>query len=300
MSLAERFTGLLRRGVEQFDGKDEREFLPAALEILETPPSPASRFMAMAIGIFFLVAVVWAFVGKVDVLATATGRLVPAGKVKVIQPLDPGLVRAIAVQDGDHVRAGQVLIELDPTQVGADRDRLARDLATTSLEVARLTALKPLVERGGAPGPLIPPRRRHRRRHRPGARRPRAPRSTSRPPSSPPSISRSPRSAPRRARWSPPSPRPTPACRCSSQKARLHQQLHDEGFGTSFAYLDAQQQLSDARNDLKVDAERGGPGARRRRRPAAPARPGRSASSPPKCSPIWPRRWKSRTSSTRS
>jgi hemolysin D len=57
------FTSILRRGVERSDKKDGREFLPAALEILETPPSPAGRGVAIAIGLFFLLAVAWAFLG---------------------------------------------------------------------------------------------------------------------------------------------------------------------------------------------------------------------------------------------
>ena len=62
-------------------------------------------------------------------------------------------MRAIHVQDGDHVRAGQLLIDLDPTSAGADRDRLAQDLAQTQLEVARLSALKRMAESGGRPAP---------------------------------------------------------------------------------------------------------------------------------------------------
>src|SRR5665213_4106684 len=151
------FTNFLRGGVSRFDRPDEREFLPAALEILETPPSPAGRALAFIIGAFFIIAVAWAFLGKVDVLATAPGRLLPTGKIKVIQPLDPGVVRAILVSDGDHVRAGQVLIELDPTATGADRDRLAHDLAAARLDVARLTALKRTAETGGAAAPFVAP-----------------------------------------------------------------------------------------------------------------------------------------------
>lgn len=255
MSLADRFTGLLRHGVRSFDGKDEREFLPAALEILETPPSPAGRFLAMAIGSFFLIAVLWSFIGKVDVLATATGRLVPAGKVKVIQPLDPGLVRAIAVQDGDRVRAGQLLIELDPTQVGADRDRLARDLATTSLDVARLTALKPTAEHGAPAAPLIPPA---------GAApddiaQARAALAAQVDEQAAKLAALEQQIAEKRAEEGEAAAsiaKTNAGLPLLVQKARLHQQLHDEGFGTSFAYLDAQEALSDARNDLKVEAER--------------------------------------------
>ena len=108
------FTGLLRRGVNRFDQKDERAFLPAALEVLETPPSPTGRILAIIIGTFFTITVAWAFLGKVDIQATAPGRLLPSGKIKVIQPLDPGLVRDILVHDGDHVRPGQLLLRPRP------------------------------------------------------------------------------------------------------------------------------------------------------------------------------------------
>ncbi|MEO7026836.1 MAG: HlyD family type I secretion periplasmic adaptor subunit [Caulobacteraceae bacterium] len=255
MSIASAFTGILRRGVQTFDGKDEREFLPAALEILETPPSPAGRFLAFVIGAFFLIAVLWSLIGKVDVLATASGRLLPAGKVKVIQPLDPGLVRAIAVQDGDHVRAGQLLIELDPTQTGADSDRLARDLATNSLDVARLTALKRTAETGGAAGPLIPPE---------GATpddlaQARAALTAQIDGQAAKVAALDEQIAEKRAEGGEVAAaiaKTNAGLPMLTEKARLHQQLHDQGFGTSFAWLDAQEQLSDARNDLKVDAER--------------------------------------------
>ena len=138
-------------------GRDEREFLPAALEVIETPPSPTGRAVGLVIVLFFAVAFAWSFFGKVDVIATAPGRVMPAGDVKTIQPLEPGTVRAIHVQDGDHVRAGQLLIELDPTQPGADRDRLTHDLIQAKLDVARLTALKAAGEGGGNPHLTPPP-----------------------------------------------------------------------------------------------------------------------------------------------
>lgn len=74
--------------------------------------------------------------------ATAQGQLVPAGKVKVLQPLESGIVRQIRVQDGDVVRSGDLLIALDGTEAAADRDRAAHDLIRSKLDIARLTALK--------------------------------------------------------------------------------------------------------------------------------------------------------------
>src|SRR5690348_17855835 len=93
----------------------ELAFLPAALEITETPPSPTRRVVAGTIIALFCLAVGWAALGTTDIVATATGKIVPSGRTKVIQPFDTGVVRAINVHDGQTVKAGDVLIELDPT-----------------------------------------------------------------------------------------------------------------------------------------------------------------------------------------
>ena len=118
----------------------EREFLPAALEIIETPVSPAGRIMMAAVGLLLVIAIVWASVSHIDIVATANGRVIPSGQIKLIQPLQIGIVKHIAVSDGDHVRANQILVELDPTTNAADRDRYAHDLAQSELDVARLRA----------------------------------------------------------------------------------------------------------------------------------------------------------------
>lgn len=120
----------------------EREFLPAALEVVETPASPAGRAIAFAIIAFFCAALAWSWFGWVDIIATAQGRLVPSGRVKVVQPLESDIVREIRVQDGDSVRAGDLLVALDGTATTAERDRVAHDLMTAELDIARLTALK--------------------------------------------------------------------------------------------------------------------------------------------------------------
>lgn len=119
----------------------EREFLPAALEIIDTPPSPVGRAVGLGIILMAVAALVWACVGQVDIIATASGRIVAQGKTKVIQPVETGMVSAIRVADGDHVKAGDVLIELDGTQAGADRDRYTRDLLQARLDLARLNGL---------------------------------------------------------------------------------------------------------------------------------------------------------------
>ena len=121
--------------------RDEREFLPAALEIIDTPPSPVGRAIGLTIIAVAIIAVAWACIGQVDIVATAGGRIVPQGKTKIVQPADTGIVTAIHVADGDHVKAGDVLIELNAIQALADRDRFARDLLQADLALARLRGL---------------------------------------------------------------------------------------------------------------------------------------------------------------
>ncbi|AZO48426.1 MAG: HlyD family type I secretion periplasmic adaptor subunit [Mesorhizobium sp.] len=118
----------------------EVAFLPAALEITESPPSPIGRAIGASIIAVFCFALVWASLGSVDIVATATGKIVPDGRTKLIQPFDTGVVRAINVRDGQSVKAGDVLIELDPTMTDADQERQKSDLLSAELDVARLRA----------------------------------------------------------------------------------------------------------------------------------------------------------------
>ena len=120
--------------------KDELAFLPAALEIVETPPSPVGRAIGTTIIALFCLALVWAAFGRVDIIASASGKIVPSGRVKLIQPFETGVVRAIDVHDGQSVKAGDVLIELDPTMTTAEAEHIRSDLIAAQLDIARLRA----------------------------------------------------------------------------------------------------------------------------------------------------------------
>ena len=118
-------------------GRD-REFLPAALEILETPPPPLPIAMMATISAFALAALVWSYFGRLDVHATAPGKIETVGYAKVIEPLDPGKVAAIHVERGQMVRAGDLLLELDPTEAEADALSAQNTLNASVAEIARL------------------------------------------------------------------------------------------------------------------------------------------------------------------
>lgn len=118
----------------------ERAFLPAALEIQETPPSPVGRAVSLTIIVCFCVALALSYFGTLDIVASATGRIVPSGRTKIVQPVESGVIRKIWVNDGQMVHAGEVLIELDPAISEAERNHVKADWDAARLDVARLKA----------------------------------------------------------------------------------------------------------------------------------------------------------------
>ncbi|MBX3340382.1 MAG: HlyD family type I secretion periplasmic adaptor subunit [Nitrospira sp.] len=117
------------------------EFLPAILEIQDAPPSPIGRAILWTIMLAFTSAVTWSSLSHVDIVAVAPGKIIPSGYSKTIQPFETGVIAAIHVQDGQAVKRGEVLIELDATLNSADRDRASSEYRAALVEAARLRAL---------------------------------------------------------------------------------------------------------------------------------------------------------------
>lgn len=134
-------------------GVTETEFLPAALEVQERPPSPVGRFTLWAVMALITIALLWSIIGRIEIVAVAPGKIIPSGQVKVIQAASIGRIKAIHVTDGDAVKAGQPLIEMDPTLAEADRERLQSDWIAGTLELARWRAFSTWLD-SGKPGDL--------------------------------------------------------------------------------------------------------------------------------------------------
>lgn len=130
---------------------DEAAFLPAALSLQATPPHPSPRRAMWAIIALFSIALLWAVLGHVDIVAVAPGRIVVSDGSKLIQPLEASVVKAIHVQDGDKVKAGQTLVELDPTTARADNSRVTQERAAALSEAWRTQALLQALDTGKAP-----------------------------------------------------------------------------------------------------------------------------------------------------
>ncbi|WP_277588251.1 HlyD family type I secretion periplasmic adaptor subunit [Pseudomonas chlororaphis] len=132
----------------------EVQFLPAALALQEQPVHPAPRYILFAIMLFAALALLWACLGEIDVVATATGKVVASGRSKTIQPSEVAVVKAIYVYDGEQVKAGDVLVDLDASATGADVKRLSSDLLAAEVDSARAGAMLEVIETHKEPGSL--------------------------------------------------------------------------------------------------------------------------------------------------
>lgn len=123
-----------RRGASR-----DAEFLPAALEILERPPSPVRMALILIIAALATVSLIWGYVGCIDIVAVAQGKIQPTGRVKIVQPSEPGRIRAIRVWNGQHAEAGEVLVEFDSAEAVAEETALRFSLAAAKAEALRRT-----------------------------------------------------------------------------------------------------------------------------------------------------------------
>lgn len=133
----------------------DREFLPSALEILETPASPVKVSLMLTICAFVAAALLWSILGKLDVHAVAKGKIVPSGQTKFIQPFDAGTVVALRVHNGMHVQAGQELMAFDAAEAAAEARRQSEAASALRAEVVRRKFANELAKAWPA-RPLLP------------------------------------------------------------------------------------------------------------------------------------------------
>lgn len=119
----------------------EKEFLPAVLAVTETPPSHAARLLTYVIISMFSVLVLWSILGKIDIIATSQGKLIPASNIKTIQTLTDSEIEEIYVQEGQYVKAGDDLIKFNQTEVQANISRVKNEMEALEIAIARLQAL---------------------------------------------------------------------------------------------------------------------------------------------------------------
>ena len=119
---------------------DSHEFKPVLSEIEDSPVSPLGRFTFWIIVAIMIVTVLWLTIGKVDIVVSARGLIIPDGEAKIIQPLDTGVISKILVKEGDFVKEGQPLMEIDPATTEPELESVQKNLEDTLLEIKRLNA----------------------------------------------------------------------------------------------------------------------------------------------------------------
>ena len=136
MSIKERW----KKFIDGDKNQQETEFLASILEVTETPPSPVGRMVLWSILALIVAGLIWVFVGEVDEVAVAHGKVIPVGNVKVVQSPNKGIIKELNVKEGDYVEQGQTVLVLDTTKTQADVDNLRKQVAYYDMTVKRLQA----------------------------------------------------------------------------------------------------------------------------------------------------------------
>lgn len=124
-----------------FHTKDKHEFTPLLVEIEERPTSPLGRSLLWSILAFIAIALLWLFFAKIDVVVSARGKVVPDGEIKTLQPVETGVISTILIKEGQSVKKGEVLMEIDPSVTESDLASKQKNLSLLELEITRLDAL---------------------------------------------------------------------------------------------------------------------------------------------------------------
>jgi hemolysin D len=117
-----------------------REFAPGLNAIQDMPPSRLAKATGRLVMALSLLLIIWAAFGKLDIVVSASGHLVPQSYVKIVQPADGGMVSEILVKEGDQVQAGQVLLRLDAHDAQADESSVDGQRARRELQLRRIDA----------------------------------------------------------------------------------------------------------------------------------------------------------------
>ena len=124
-----------------FMTRDDQEFLPSALEILERPASPIALLLLVSICLFVLAALGWSYFGWTDIVAVAQGKIQPSGRVKTVQPIEGGKITHIQAVNGQKVAEGDVLLTLQDNEAQADVDAVTAQLIHGRAEALRRKAV---------------------------------------------------------------------------------------------------------------------------------------------------------------
>lgn len=124
-----------------FSTKDRHEFKPLLVELEDRPTSPLARWLFWIITTIMIVTMAWLYFAKIDVVVSARGKVIPSGEIKVVQPIETGVIKKILVKEGSFVQKDQVVMEIDPSVTETNLASKINNAQLLKIETTRLTAL---------------------------------------------------------------------------------------------------------------------------------------------------------------
>jgi len=119
---------------------DPGDFHPALIRLQNAPPSPLGRMVLWVLLVFLGLLLAWSLFGRLDIVAVADGKLVPASYLKIVQPAEAGVVKEILVREGEPVRQGQVLMRMDASLAESDLRATGAEYHARRLALKRIDA----------------------------------------------------------------------------------------------------------------------------------------------------------------
>ncbi len=121
--------------------KDVHEFHPLIVEIEDRPINPIGRAVLYIVLAIIIFGILWLFLAKVDVVVSARGQVVPTGEIKILQPIETGVISKILIKEGDYVKKGQTLMQIDPSVTETSLETKQKDLEVLNLQIKRVESL---------------------------------------------------------------------------------------------------------------------------------------------------------------
>ncbi len=121
--------------------EDIHEFHPLNIEIEDRPINPLAHYILGLIVFIIIFGLLWLFFAKIDVVVSARGKVIPSGEIKILQPIETGVISKINIKEGDYVKKGQILMQIDPTITQTNLDIKEKNLKILNFQIKRIVAI---------------------------------------------------------------------------------------------------------------------------------------------------------------
>ncbi|RXI36663.1 secretion protein HylD [Malaciobacter mytili] len=121
--------------------KDVHEFHPLNIEIEERPINPLAHYIFGLIIFIIVFGLLWLFFAKIDIVVSARGKVIPTGEIKILQPIETGVISKIYIKEADYVKKGQILMQIDPSVSQTTLDIKEKNLKILNFQIKRISAI---------------------------------------------------------------------------------------------------------------------------------------------------------------